>query len=53
MIKPEKETQLTLRIDKELKLEFREMCQKRSINGSDLIRQFILSWVRAHKEPSL
>ncbi len=53
MIKPEKESQLTLRIDKELKMEFREMCRKRSINGSDLIRQFIESWVRAHRESSL
>lgn len=44
-----KEIRLNIRISKELRDEFREMCQERSINSSELIRKFIESWVRAHR----
>lgn len=45
----EKEIRLNLRVDAATKREFMEVCRKRAINSSELIRQLIRDWTDKNK----
>lgn len=45
----EKEIRVNLRIDAETKREFMDVCKKKAINSSELIRQLIREWIDKNK----
>jgi ribbon-helix-helix protein, copG family len=44
-----KETVIQFRLEKSLKKEFNELAKKKAINTSELLRQFIVSWIEKNK----
>lgn len=44
-----KETYIQFRLEKSLKKEFNELAKKKAINTSELLRQFIVSWIEKNK----
>lgn len=40
-----KDVRLNIRIDEVTKRRFLELCDDKSINGSDLVRKFIERWI--------
>lgn len=46
MIDKEKDTYIRIRLDADTKERFKNICQKRAINLSELIRQWITKYVK-------
>lgn len=44
-----KDARLNIRISESTKRRFLELCETKSINGSDLIRKFIERWISENK----
>lgn len=44
-----KEIRINVRIDSNTKNEFQEVCKKKAINSSELIRQLIKEWTDKNK----
>lgn len=44
-----KDIRLNIRISEELRDEFQNVCNSKSVNGSDLVRKFIERWVFENK----
>lgn len=44
-----KDIRLNIRISEELRDEFQNVCNIKSVNGSDLVRKFIERWVFENK----
>ena len=40
---------LQIRLDKELKEQFQQICKEKAINSSELLRQFIAEWLQTQK----
>ena len=49
MIKKEKEIRLNIRISEKLREDFRAACERKCINGSEVIRRFIKEWTAKNK----
>lgn len=49
MINPDKEIRIGIRIDEKTKKEFQDVCKKKAINSSELIRQLIKDWTEQNK----
>lgn len=45
MTELEKDTNIKIRIDRETKDKFSELCKQKAINSSALIRQLIKQWI--------
>lgn len=45
-----KDIRLNIRISKELRDEFQNICDAKSVNGSDLVRKFIEKWVSENRK---
>ena len=48
--KSEKETRLNIRISTALRDDFRQICNDKSVNASDLIRKFIEKWISENRK---
>lgn len=49
-MKDSKDTDIRFRIEKELKEQFKSICDTKAINSSALLRQFIISWIAEQHE---
>ncbi len=45
-----KEAVLRLRIDKELRDKYRQICEENALNGSELIRRWVAKFVEEHEK---
>ena len=45
----EKDDSIRIRIPSSLKAEFKDVCKRKAINSSELLRQFIVEWLQMHK----
>lgn len=48
-IKKDPQTRIAVRVSEDLKKKFEELCSNKAINGSALIRQFIIKWIEDNK----
>lgn len=51
--KRDPQTRIAVRVSEDLKKEFEELCEKKSINGSALVRTFITNWIEEDKNGSI
>ena len=45
----DKQIRIAIRVPQELKDEFQEICKKKYINGSELLRHMIIDWIEKNR----
>lgn len=48
--KKDPQTRIAVRVSEDIKKKFEEICTNKAINGSALIRNFIVKWIEENKK---